>query len=336
VKKYNVAILGATGNVGSEMLKILLERNFPLNNLYLVASHNSKGKIVSYNNTNYTVNSADEFDFSGCNIVISSIGSLNIKKYVDKITPYAVLIDNSSAFRMDTDVPLIIPEVNLNALPMYKNRNIIANPNCSTISMLVALSPLHKVFNIKRIIVSTYQSVSGAGLSAINELKNQVKQYVNNEDFTNEVFPYNIAFNCIPAIDSALPSNSTKEEEKMCLETQKILHANIKIHANCVRVPTLQCHGAFVNIETAQPINKQLVINAYNNAKGVQIMDNLANNVYATPWQLIGSDDVYISRIKEDSSVENGISLWCVSDNIRKGSALNTVQIAEELIKIGI
>ena len=334
MKKYNVAILGATGNVGSEMLKIILERHLPINNLYLVASNNSKNKIINHDNTDYKVHSVEEFDFSVCDIVISSIGSANIKKYASKITPFAVLIDNSSAFRTEVDVPLIIPEVNISELSMYKNRNIIANPNCSTIAMLVALQPLHNIFNIKRIIVSTYQSVSGAGMSAINELNNQVNQYINNQAFISEVFPYNIAFNCIPSIDSALPNNSTKEEEKMCFETQKILDSKIKIHANCVRVPTLRCHGAFINIETEKPINRHMVINAYENASGIKVMDNLENNIYATPWQLIGSDYVYVSRIKEDKSVENGLSLWCVSDNIRKGAALNAVQIAEELIKI--
>jgi aspartate-semialdehyde dehydrogenase len=337
MKKYNIAVLGATGNVGREVLEILEQRSFPYQNIYALASFKSAGKKITFGKTkkDLLVQDVEHFDFSKVDIVIASCGAANIKKYADKITQSgAFLIDNSSAFRMEADIPLIIPEVNSFAIKGCFKTKIIANPNCSTIAMVVALKPIHDVFEIKRVVVCTYQSVSGAGLLAMEELKAQSLNYLQGNKLERLVFPHNIAFNCIPQIDVAMENGQTKEEWKMQEETKKILDANIKVHANCVRVPTLRSHGEFVNIETNKNITKEEAQKIWQNAQGVILLDDLKNNIYATPDFASNKDEVFVSRVKKDYSAENALSFWCVADNLRKGAALNAVQIGEKLIEL--
>jgi len=330
MKKYNVAIIGATGNVGREMLSILEQRDFPVKELYLLASSRSEGKIMQFRGEDIAVQDLAKFDFSNCDIALSSPGAKISADYSPKAAAQGcVVIDNTSYFRTDKDVPLIVPEVNPEAIKDYKKKNIIANPNCSTIQMLVALKPIYENFGIKRVVVSTYQAVSGAGQEAIEELKSQTS---GNSSSTNK-FPKQIAHNVIPHIDVFMENGATKEEWKMEFETAKILCDKIKLHANCARVPVINGHAEYINVETEKDLNLQELKTILENSPGICVIDKRENAGYSTQLDASGKDEVFISRIREDSSIKNGLSFWCVSDNLRKGAALNTIQIAELLIK---
>ena len=330
---YNVAVLGATGAVGHEMLTILEERNFPIENIYALASKRSVGKEVSFGDKILKVENVDDFDFSNADIAFFSAGSDVSKKWA----PIAgekgcIVIDNTSYFRMDPDVPLIIPEVNPEALEDYRNKNIIANPNCSTIQMLVALKPLHDLSIIKRVVVSTYQSVSGAGKSAMDELWNQTRKMFFNETVEVKNFTKKIAFNVIPHIDKFLDDGSTKEEQKMVNETKKILDNSIEVNATCVRVPVFIGHSESINVEFESNISIEEIRDALEEAEGISLIDDIKNDVYITPIDCVSDFAVFISRLRIDQTVPSGINMWVVSDNLRKGAALNSIQIAEELI----
>ena len=330
---YNIAVLGATGAVGHEMLTILSERNFPIDNIYALASKNSAGKEVSFGDDVLKVQDVEQFDFEKANIALFSAGSEVSKKWA----PIAgekgcIVIDNTSFFRMDSEVPLVIPEVNPEALEEYRNKNIIANPNCSTIQMLVALKPLHDLFTIKRVVVSTYQSVSGAGKLAMDELWDQTRKMFFNENIKPENFTKRIAFNVIPHIDKFLDDGSTKEEKKMVDETKKILDQSIEVSATCVRVPVFIGHSESVNIEFESNVNLDQINEILRDAPGVSLIDDIKNDNYITPIECVSDFSVFISRLRIDNTIPNGINMWVVSDNLRKGAALNSVQIAEELI----
>jgi len=330
---YNIAVLGATGAVGHEMLTILSERNFPIDNIYALASKNSVGKEVSFGDDVLKVQDVEQFDFEKANIALFSAGSEVSKKWA----PIAgekgcIVIDNTSFFRMDSEVPLVIPEVNPEALEEYRNKNIIANPNCSTIQMLVALKPLHDLLTIKRVVVSTYQSVSGAGKLAMDELWDQTRKMFFNENIKPENFTKRIAFNVIPHIDKFLDDGSTKEEKKMVDETKKILDKSIEVSATCVRVPVFIGHSESVNIEFESNVNLDQINEILRDAPGVSLIDDIKNDNYITPIECVSDFSVFISRLRIDNTIPNGINMWVVSDNLRKGAALNSVQIAEELI----
>jgi len=334
---YTVAVIGATGNVGREIIKTLEERQFPAEEVIALASARSVGMEISYGDDEVLkVEDLATFDFTGVDIVLSSPGAKVSAEFVPKATAAgAVVIDNTSQFRMDPDVPLVVPEVNPQAIAGYKKKGIIANPNCSTIQMVVALKPLHDLAQIKRVVVSTYQSVSGGGKDAMDELFNQTKGiYVNQPIGDNkEVFPKQIAFNVIPHIDVFMDDGSTKEEWKMVVETKKILDPKIMLNATCVRVPVFIGHAEAINIEFVNPISDEEAREALKKAPGVSVIDSRVDEGYVTPAECAGEDMVYVSRIRSDPTVDNGITMWVVSDNLRKGAALNTVQIAEELIK---
>jgi len=330
---YKVAIVGATGNVGQEVLKILDERKFPVSELVALASERSVGKEVSYGDKNVKVQNLATFDFKGTDIVFSAAGSDVSKEFVPKAAKHAVVIDKTSLFRMDPDVPLIVPEVNPHALDGFSKRNIIAVPNCSTIQMVVALKPLHDAAKIKRVVVATYQSVSGTGKAAMDELFNQTKGVYMNQTPTLEVYPKQIAFNCIPHIDKFMDDGMTKEEWKMVVETKKIMDPSIKVSASCVRVPVFIGHSEMINVELENEISPEDAIKLWRKMKGVTVIDLDNENSYITPIEAQGEDDVFISRVRADSTVENGLNFWCVADNLRKGAALNAIQIAELLIK---
>ncbi|MDA0762906.1 MAG: aspartate-semialdehyde dehydrogenase [Proteobacteria bacterium] len=331
---YNIAVVGATGAVGREMLQTLSERNFPVKDIYALASKASTGKEVSFGDDKILkVLPLEGFDFEKVDIALFSAGSDAAKKFA----PIAgkkgcIVIDNSSFFRMNDDVPLIVPEVNPEAINLFKKKNIIANPNCSTIQLVVALKPIHDEFKITRVVVSTYQAVSGAGKPAMDELFNQTKGMFVNDQATPEQFTKKIAFNVIPHIDDFMDDGFTKEEWKMRVETKKILDPNINLVAQCVRVPVFIGHSEAVFLECENDINETKVRNLLKKAPGVTVIDHRANEGYVTPVEVAGEDDVYISRIRKDPSVKNGIIFWCVGDNLRKGAALNTVQIAELLV----
>ena len=333
---YTVAVVGATGNVGREVLSIMAERNFPADEVIALASARSVGQEVSYGEDDIlTIQSLDGFDFTGVDIVLSSPGASVSAKFAPIATKAgAIVIDNTSQFRMDPDVPLIIPEVNPEAIAGYIKRNIIANPNCSTIQMLVALKPLHDLATIKRIVVSTYQSVSGGGKAAMDELFNQTKGiYVNQPAQQHQdVFTKQIAFNTIPHIDVFMDDGSTKEEWKMVVETKKILDPKIKVSATCVRVPVFVGHGEAINLEFENEIDESRARAVLEKSPGITVLDHRENGGYVTQQECAGEDSVYVSRIRSDPTVDYGLSLWVVADNLRKGAALNTVQIAEELI----
>ena len=335
MKKYNIAIVGATGNVGREILQIIQERNFPVKKIYALASKRSEGKKLNYGeDKSIKVSSLEKFKFENIDIVFSSSGSEISKVFVPKATKAgAIVIDNTSFFRMDKDIPLIVPEVNAKEISKFKKKKIISNPNCSTIQLVTALKPIHDQFVIKRIVVSTYQSTSGAGKKAMDELFNQTLDVYKNKPLKSRVFTKKIAFNVIPHIDEFQSNGDTKEELKMMEETKKILDPKIKISATCVRVPVFIGHAESVNIETKKEINLDLVDNILNSAPGVKVLDIKSDGGYVTPDETAGEDDVFISRIRKDESIKNGLSLWVVADNLRKGAALNSVQIAEELIK---
>jgi aspartate-semialdehyde dehydrogenase len=331
---YKIAVVGATGNVGHEMLNILAERNFPVSDVIALASARSTGHEVSFGDKDLKVQNLETFDFKGIDIVLSSPGAKVAAEFAPKAAKAgAVVIDNTSHFRMDPDVPLVVPEVNPQAIAGYTKKGIIANPNCSTIQMLVALKPLHDLAQITRVVVSTYQSVSGAGKSAMDELFRQTKGIYMNEDPRIEEFPKAIAFNVIPQIDDFMDDHMTKEEWKMVAETKKILDPKIKVCANCVRVPVFVGHAEMVNVEFAKDISAKEAKRAFRDAPGVTLIDLETEMEYVTPAEIAGEDDVFVSRVREDSTVENGINFWCVADNLRKGAALNAVQIAELLVK---
>ncbi len=334
---YTVAVVGATGNVGHELLSILSERKFPVDEVIALASERSVGKEISFGEDDILkVQNLETFDFHGVDIVLSSPGAKVSAIYAPKAAAAgAVVIDNTSHFRMDPDVPLVVPEVNPQAIAGYTKKNIIANPNCSTIQMVVALKPLHDLAKIERIVVSTYQSVSGGGKEAMDELFNQTRGiFVNDPVSSNQsVFPKQIAFNCIPHIDSFMDDGQTKEEWKMTVETKKILDPKIKVTATCVRLPVFIGHAEAVNIQFARPISDDQARAALQAAPGVIVVDHRADEGYVTPAECAGEDAVYVSRIRSDPTIDNGLNIWVVSDNLRKGAALNTVQIAEELIK---
>ncbi|MDC1356305.1 aspartate-semialdehyde dehydrogenase [Pseudomonadota bacterium] len=331
---YNIAVVGATGAVGREMLQTLSERNFPLNNIYALASKSSIGREVSFGDDKILkVLSLEDFDFEKVDIALFSAGSDIAKKYGPIVGKTGcIVIDNSSCFRMDDEVPLIVPEVNPDAINSFKKRNIIANPNCSTIQLVVALKPIHDHFKVSRVVVSTYQAVSGAGKPAMDELFNQTKGVFVHDQATPEQFTKKIAFNVIPHIDTFMDDGFTKEEWKMRVETKKILDNNINLVAHCVRVPVFIGHSEAVFLECEKDISVTKVRNLLRDADGITVIDHRADEGYVTPVEVAGEDDIYISRIRKDPSVKNGLVFWCVGDNLRKGAALNTVQIAELLV----
>jgi aspartate-semialdehyde dehydrogenase len=334
---YKVAVVGATGNVGREMLRILAERRFPADDVVALASERSIGMEVSFGEVAVLkVNNLAQFDFRGTDIVLSSPGAKVSAAYSPKAAAAgAVVIDNTSYFRMEPDVPLVVPEVNPDAIAGYRKRGIIANPNCSTIQLVVALKPLHDLSPIKRVVVATYQSVSGAGKAAMDELFNQTRGIYVNESWRNyqQKFTKQIAFNVIPHIDTFLDTGSTKEEWKMEVETLKIMGGDIKVTATCVRVPVFIGHSEAVNVEFARPVSEQEAEQALRRAPGVGVINFREDEGYVTPAECAGEDAVYVSRIRRDPTVKNGINLWVVADNLRKGAALNAVQIAELLIE---
>jgi aspartate-semialdehyde dehydrogenase len=331
---YRVAVVGATGAVGREMLTTLAERNFPADEVFAVASGRSAGSQVSFGeDKTLTVHDIAGFDFSKADIALFSAGGDASKEWAPKVAAAGcVVIDNSSAWRMDPDVPLIVPEVNAGALAKYGKKNIIANPNCSTAQMVVALKPLHDAFGIKRVVVSTYQSVSGAGKEGMDELFNQTRAIYVNDPVDREKFTKQIAFNVIPHIDKFMDDGATKEEWKMTVETKKILDPDVDVIATCVRVPVFVGHSEAVYIETRKPIDEISARQAMQGFPGLVIIDHRADEGYVTPVESAGEDAVYISRIRVDPTVKNGLAFWCVSDNLRKGAALNAVQIAETLV----
>jgi len=330
---YRVAVVGATGNVGREMLNILEERQFPVDELAVLASRRSLGTEVSFGDKTLKTEDLDTFDFTGWDIALFAIGSDATKKYAPKAAKSGcVVIDNSSLYRYEPDIPLIVPEVNADAIEGVKNRNIIANPNCSTAQMVVALKPLHDRARIKRVVVSTYQSVSGAGKEGMDELWDQTKAIYNPvTDVKPTKFTKQIAFNVIPHIDTFMEDGTTKEEWKMVAETKKIIDKSIKVTATCVRVPVFVGHSEAVNIEFEEFLDEDEARDILREAPGVMVVDKREDGGYSTPVECVGDFATFISRIRQDSTIENGLNLWCVSDNLRKGAALNAVQIAEVL-----
>ena len=331
---YKIAVVGATGVVGGEMLATLAERKFPAAEVVALASERSLGREVSFGEDEVLkVRDLTTFDFKGIDIVLSSPGASVSAVHAPRAARAgAVVIDNTSHFRMDPDVPLVVPEVNPEAIAGYLRRNIIANPNCSTIQMVVALKPLHDISPINRVVVSTYQSTSGSGRDAMDELFSQTRAIFVNDTVKREQFPKQIAFNVIPHIDVFMDDGATKEEWKMVVETKKILDPAIKVHATCVRVPVFIGHAEAVNLEFDSPISEDEAREALAAAPGVVVVDRRADEGYVTPLESVGEDAVYVSRIRSDPTIENGLSLWVVADNLRKGAALNAVQIAEHLI----
>ncbi|WP_203311188.1 aspartate-semialdehyde dehydrogenase [Sphingomonas beigongshangi] len=331
---YRVVVAGATGNVGREMVNILAEREFPADEIAVLASSRSVGDVIDYGETGkkLTVKNIEHFDPAGWDIALFAIGSEATKVYAPKFAAAGcTVIDNSSLYRMDPDVPLIVPEVNAAAIDGYKAKNIIANPNCSTAQMVVALKPLHDAATIKRVVVATYQSVSGAGKVGMDELFEQSRNIFVGDPAEPKKFTKQIAFNVIPHIDSFLDDGSTKEEWKMVVETKKILDPKIKVTATCVRVPVFVGHSEAINIEFADEISAEQAKSILREAPGIMLIDKHEDGGYVTPIESAGDDATFVSRVREDPTVENGLSLWCVSDNLRKGAALNAVQIAELL-----
>ena len=331
---YRVVVAGATGNVGREMLNILAEREFPIDEIAALASSRSQGTEIEFGETGkmIKVQNIENFDFAGWDIALFAIGSTATKVHAPRAAAAGcVVIDNSSLYRMDPDVPLIVPEVNPDAIDGYKARNIIANPNCSTAQMVVALKPLHDVAKIKRVVVATYQSVSGAGKEGMDELFEQSRAIFVGDPVEPRKFTKQIAFNVIPHIDSFLDDGSTKEEWKMVAETKKILDPKIKLTATCVRVPVFVGHSEAINIEFEEEISAKQAQDILREAPGVMLIDKREDAGYVTPIECVGDFATFVSRVREDPTVDSGLSLWCVSDNLRKGAALNAVQIAELL-----
>ncbi len=338
---YKVAVVGATGNVGREMLYILEERQFPVDEIFALASRRSMGTEVSFGDRTLKCQDLEQFDFRGIDFVLMSAGSAVSKEWSPRIGALgAMVIDNSSCWRYDAEVPLIVPEVNAHALEEYMRRktrrNIIANPNCSTAQLVVVLKPLHDLAKIKRVVVSTYQSVSGAGKDAMDELWNQTKGVFVTDTPEPKKFTKQIAFNVIPHIDVFMDDGFTKEEWKMVVETKKILDPKIKLTATCVRVPVFVGHSEAVNIEFERPVTAEEARETLREAPGVLVVDKREDGGYVTPVECVGDFATFVSRIREDGTIENGLNLWVVSDNLRKGAALNTVQIAEALVNRGL
>jgi aspartate-semialdehyde dehydrogenase len=330
---FKVAVVGATGNVGRVMLDILSERSFPASEVVAIASRRSQGTEVSFGDKTLKTKTLDTYDFSDIDICLMSAGGEVSKEWSPKIAAQgAVVIDNSSAWRYDADVPLIVPEVNADAVRGFTKKNIIANPNCSTAQLVVALKPLHDFAKITRVVVSTYQSVSGAGKDGEDELDRQTRSVYSLKDAEIKTFQKRIAFNLIPQIDVFMEDGFTKEEWKMMVETKKILDPKIKLVATCVRVPVFVSHSESVNVEFENPITVEEARSILRSAPGIMVIDKHEPGGYATPIDATGEDATYISRIREDATVENGLAFWCVSDNLRKGAALNAVQIAEALV----
>ncbi|MDV7144054.1 aspartate-semialdehyde dehydrogenase [Tropicimonas sp. TH_r6] len=330
---YRVVVAGATGNVGREMLNILAERQFPVDEIAALASRKSLGTEVSFGDTTLKTQDLDTFDFEGWDMALFAVGSTATKTYAPKAAAAGcVVIDNSSLYRYEPDIPLIVPECNPDAIMNYRNRNIIANPNCSTAQMVVALKPLHDRARIKRVVVSTYQSVSGAGKEGIDELWNQTKgMYVPGQEVEPSKFQAQIAFNVIPHIDVFMEDGTTKEEWKMVAETKKIVDTSIKVTATCVRVPVFVGHAESINIEFEDFLDEDEARDILRESPGIMVVDKREDGGYVTPIECVGEFATYISRIRQDSTIENGLNIWCVSDNLRKGAALNAVQIAELL-----
>ena len=331
----NIALVGATGNVGRKTLEILERKNLPIDELYLVASSRSAGQKVIFKGKELKVFNLETFDFSKVKITFFAAGGLISKKYAEKAAKHSIVIDNSSFFRMDPDVPLIVPQVNAEAVKSMK-KNIIANPNCSTAQLVIALKPLHDLFKIERIVVSTYQSVSGGGKAPMDELIDQTKLFLENKPIKSKNFTKQIAFNAIPHIDVFADDGYTKEELKMTNETKKILDQNIELTATCVRIPVLISHAESVNIQFKKPFSLEKVKEALNKADGCEVYDSKEDGGYSTPVEATGKDETFISRIREDKTNKNTLNLWIVSDNLLRGAALNSVEIAETLIKYNL
>ena len=327
----NIAIVGATGNVGRKLLEVLEKLNFKFNDLYLIASDKSIGKKINFKNKEYSISGLSDFDFAKVQIAFFSAGSSIAEKWVPIAPKKTIVIDNSKHFRMDKDIPLVVPEVNSSSLAQYKKKNIIANANCSTIQLVLALKPLHDKFKIKRVVISTYQSVSGGGKNHMMELEEQTKSILENKKVKSKNFTKQIAFNVIPHIDSFMTDGSTKEEWKMVVETKKILDPSINLTATCVRVPVFVGHSESVNIKFENNIDLEKVKNCLTNAPGCKVVDEHKDGGYVTPAEIDGDFTTYISRIREDKTQKNSINMWVVSDNLLKGAALNAVQIAQLL-----
>ena len=328
----NIAIVGATGNVGRKIIEVLEKKNFSIDNLYLVASSKSAGSKLKFKGKEVEVENLESFDFSKANITFFSAGGKISEKYVPLAAKHSVVIDNSSHFRMDPDVPLIVPQVNSNQLKNLK-KNIIANPNCSTAQLVIILKPLHDLFNVKRVVISTYQSTSGAGKAPMDELIEQTKLSLNNKKIISKNFTKQIAFNAIPHIDVFVEEGYTKEEIKMVNETKKILDSKIELTATCVRIPVLVSHAESLNIEFEKPFTLEKITEALNGADGCKVIDDRKDGGYITPVEAEGKNETFISRIRKDNTIKNSINLWCVSDNLLRGAALNSVEIAEAYIK---
>ena len=328
----NIAIVGATGNVGRKILEVLEKKELLIENIYLLASNKSKGSKINFRDKEHEVLSLDTFDFSKVKITFFAAGGKISEKFVEKASKHSLVIDNSSFYRMDPDVPLIVPQVNSNHLNSIK-KNIIANPNCSTAQLVIVLKPLHDLFNIKRIVVSTYQSVSGGGKAPMDELIEQTKLVLQDKKVESKNFTKQIAFNAIPQIDVFADEGYTKEELKMINETKKILDNNIDLTATCVRLPVLVSHSESVNIEFEKPFSIEKVKDALDSFEGCKVIDERSDGGYITPLEAAGSETTFISRIRKDKTIKNGLNIWIVSDNLLRGAALNAVEIAETLIK---
>ena len=327
----DIAIVGATGNVGRKTLEVLQQKNLNIDNLYLVASPNSAGKQLEFNGKKYSIENLETYNFSKAKITFFAAGGKISEQYAEKAAKHTTVIDNSSYFRMDPDVPLIVPQVNAKDIQNMK-KNIIANPNCSTAQLVLTLKPLHDLFRIKRVIVSTYQSVSGGGKAPMDELLQQTKMYLENKEIKSKNFTKQIAFNIIPHIDDFSEDGYTKEELKMTNETKKILDARIELSATCVRIPVLVSHSESVNIEFEQEFSLEKIKDVLNNAPGCSVIDKRENGGYVTPIEATGKNETFVSRIREDKTKKNCLNLWIVSDNLLRGAALNSVEIAEVII----
>ena len=329
----NIGIVGATGNVGRKIIEVLEKKNFSINNLYCIASKKSAGSKLNFKGKEILVENLENFDFSKCEITFFSAGGKISERFAPIAAKNSIVIDNSSYFRMDPDVPLIVPQVNSEDLKSIK-KNIIANPNCSTAQLVIILKPLHDLFKIKRVIISTYQSTSGAGKAPMDELVEQTKLSLENKKITSKNFTKQIAFNAIPHIDIFVDDGYTKEELKMVNETKKILDEKIQLTATCVRIPVKVSHAESINIEFEKPFNLQKVIDVLDNSDGCKVFDERKDGGYITPVEAEGKNETFISRIRVDNSKENSLNLWCVSDNLLRGAALNAVEIAESYLKI--
>ena len=327
----DIAIVGATGNVGRKTLEVLQQKNLNIDNLYLVASPNSAGKQLEFNGKKYSIENLENYDFSKAKITFFAAGGKISEQYAEKAAKHTTVIDNSSYFRMDPDVPLIVPQVNAKDIQNMK-KNIIANPNCSTAQLVLVLKPLHDLFKIKRVIVSTYQSVSGGGKAPMDELIQQTKMYLESKEIKSKNFTKQIAFNIIPHIDEFSDDGYTKEELKMTNETKKILDTRIELTATCVRIPVLVSHSESVNIEFEQEFSLDKIKQVLNDSPGCSVIDKKENGGYATPIEAAGKNETFISRIREDKTKKNSLNLWIVSDNLLRGAALNSVEIAEAII----